>query len=488
MPDREDREGVSIVSGFSDHVLSVMRSVIESVSDGIYIADLNGYYLMANAAFERISGINRKELVGKHTNFAIEKNWVPRAVNLEVLKDHKSRSRLVRYPSGRDLLVTAAIVWDRDRHPLAVISSLRDVTELNTISRELKQSQVLIEQFKKRIDYLEEQLGNTNKFFVARSTEFRHILAVAKKVASSDATVLITGDSGVGKDVLAQFIHYHSTRHRLGSFVKVDCAALPPTLLESELFGYEKGAFTDARSQGKQGLFELAHKGTLFLDEIGEFPLELQPKLLNVLQDRAIKRLGGLATLPIDVRIIAATNMDLERMVNERKFRKDLYYRLNVIPMHVSPLKERREDILPLIKHFLKIYNQRYQTDKALSIDALNALIQHEWPGNVREVRNTIERIVVTSEGDVIAMEDLPWDIRAAHGHNPHARMDGIRQTLQTGPLRKQVEEFEKALIRRTLRKFGNLSDTAKELQIDLSTLTRKNRKYGLTGAIKATG
>jgi len=463
-----------------------MKSVIESVSDGIYIADLGGYYLMANAAFERISGINRKELAGRHTNFAIEKNWVPRAVNLEVLKDHKSRSRLVRYPTGRDLLVTAAIVWDKDGGPLAVISSLRDMTELNTISRELKQSQVLIEQFKKRIDYLEEQLGNTNKFFVARSTEFRQLLAVAKKVASSDATVLVTGDSGVGKDVLAQFIHYHSPRHRSGSFVKVDCAALPPTLLESELFGYEKGAFTDARSQGKQGLFELAQGGTLFLDEIGEFPLELQPKLLNVLQDRSIKRLGGLASLPIDVRILAATNMDLERMVKERKFRKDLYYRLNVIPMHISPLRERREDVLPLIKHFLTIYNRRYQADKALSIDALNALVNHEWPGNVREVRNTIERIVVTSEGDVIAMEDLPREIRAAYGRPSPPRAEGPWQTVQTGPLRKQVEEFERTLIRGTLRKFGNLNDAAKELQIDLSTLTRKNRKYGLTGAVKA--
>jgi PAS domain S-box-containing protein len=474
------------VSGFPDNTLSVMKSIIESVSDGIYLADLNGFYLMANAAFERISGINRKELAGKHTNYAIEKNWVPRAVNLEVLKDHKSRSRLVRYPSGRDLLVTAAIVWDRDRNPLAVVSSLRDVTELSTISRELEKSQVLIEQFKKRIDYLEEQLGNTNKFFVARSTEFRQILAIARKVASSDATVLITGDSGVGKDVLAQFIHFHSPRHRLGSFVKVDCAALPPTLLESELFGYEKGAFTDARSQGKQGLFELAQGGTLFLDEIGEFPLELQPKLLNVLQDRSLKRLGGLASQPIDVRIIAATNMDLERMVKERKFRKDLYYRLNVIPLHISPLRERREDILPLVRHFLTIYNRRYQADKALSMDALNAIVQHDWPGNVREVRNAIERIVVTSEGHVIALEDLPREIRSAGGRPSASKAEGPLPGGQTGPLRKQVEEFERALIRRTLRKCGNLNDAARELQIDLSTLTRKNRKYGLTGAVKA--
>ncbi|MEI6314988.1 MAG: sigma 54-interacting transcriptional regulator, partial [Syntrophus sp. (in: bacteria)] len=475
---------------FSQKTLSIARALIESVHDGMFIADHEGYYLMANEAFERITGINRQEMVGRHTQYMIDNNWVPRAVNLEVLKDFQTRSRIVQYPSGRQLLVTAAMLWRDNGIPAAVVSTLRDLTELNLINEELKNSQVMIERFKKRIEYLEETLGSTNKFFIGQSTDFRRTLSLAKKVAGSDATIMITGPSGVGKDVLAQFIHYQSRRKNSGSFVKVDCAALPANLLESELFGYDKGAFTDARTQGKQGMFELANGGTLFLDEIGEFPFELQSKLLNVLQDRQIKHLGGLATIPIDVRIIAATNMNLEQMVRERKFREDLYYRLNVIPMFIPPLRERREDILPMIKHFLKIYNQNYNTGKFLSIEALNALMNYDWPGNVREVRNAIERMVVPSADDVITHHDLPGEIRKAYRkERPEGGGGGGVNLLNAatssslpaaGPLKEALDTVEKELLRQALDSSATLAEAARLLQIDLSTLTRKKKKYSL--------
>jgi PAS domain S-box-containing protein len=473
------------MAGFSPKTLSIARALIESVQDGMFIADAEGYYIMANQAFEDISGINREEMIGRHTTYMIENNWVPTAVNLDVIKDHQSRSRLIQYPSGKQLLVTAAMLWRDDGRPAAVVSTLRDLTELNRINEQLKNSQVMIEKFKQRIDYLEEKLGGSNKFFVGQSTEFRRILSLAKKVARSDATVLITGLSGVGKDVLAQFIHYQSRRKSAGTFVKVDCASLPANLLESELFGYESGAFTDARTCGKQGTFELANGGTLFLDEIGEFPYELQSKLLNVLQDRQIRRLGGLAAIPIDVRIIAATNMDLDQMVKERKFRQDLYYRLNVIPMHITPLNERREDILPMIKHFLKIYNQNYNTSKFLSIDALNALMNYDWPGNVREVRNTIERIVVTSTDDMVTMHDLPIEIKKLSKVNHFNDLHPQGHPRMEGPLKQHVEAFERELIRRTLDSTASLAEAASQLDIDISTLTRKKRKYRLTDAAK---
>jgi PAS domain S-box-containing protein len=470
------------MAGFSPKTLSIAKALIESVQDGMYIADVQGNFIMANQAFERITGINREEMVGRHTTYMIENNWVPTAVNLEVLKDHKSRSRIIQYPSGRQLLVTAAMLWRDNGNAAAVVSSLRDLTELNSINEELKTSQVMIERFKQRINYLEEKLGTSNKFFVGQSTEFRRTLSLAKKIARSEATVLITGASGVGKDVLAQFIHYQSLRKSSGSFVKVDCAALPANLLESELFGYERGAFTDARTQGKQGVFELANGGTLFLDEIGEFPFELQAKLLNVLQDRQIKRLGGIAFIPIDVRIIAATNMNLDQMVAERKFREDLFYRLNVIPMHITPLRERKEDVLPMVKHFLKVYNQNYNTSKFLSIEALNALLNYNWPGNVREVRNTIERIVVTSADDMITLHDLPCEIKKMSLRKPTIKPDNAKATAAIGPLKEHLENFEKDLIRQALESSTNLVEAAQNLEIDLSTLTRKNRKYGLTG------
>jgi PAS domain S-box-containing protein len=449
----------------------------------MYIADHEGYYIMANEAFERITGINRQEMVGRHTQYMIDNSWVPRAVNLEVIKDFQTRSRIVQYPSGKQLLVTAAMLWRDNGNPAAVVSTLRDLTELNRINEELKNSQVMIERFKKRIEYLEETLGGGgNRFFVGQSTDFRRTLSMARKVAGSDATVLITGPSGVGKDVLAQFIHYQSLRKNTGSFVKVDCAALPANLLESELFGYDKGAFTDARTQGKQGMFELASGGTLFLDEIGEFPFELQSKLLNVLQDRQIKHLGGLTTIQIDVRIIAATNMNLEQMVRERKFREDLYYRLNVIPMFIPPLRERREDILPMIKHFLKVYNQNYNTAKFLSIEALNALMNYDWPGNVREVRNTIERMVVTSADDVITRHDLPVEIRKAYRLDTPAPASMPASSYPVGSLKDALDATERELIRKALESSPTLAEAARVLQIDLSTLTRKNRRYGLTG------
>ena len=359
---------------------------------------------------------------------------------------------------------------------------------MNELKEELTRSQVTIAEFQDKLEYFKGRLDNSRHNLIAESTDYRKVLSLAKRVARSEATVLISGDSGVGKDLVAHYIHYHSKRKQTGSFIKVDCASLPGTLLESELFGYEKGAFTDARDQGKRGLFEIANGGTLFLDEIGELPLELQAKLLNVLQDREIKRVGGTKLLPIDVRIISATNLDLERRVRDRMFREDLYYRLNVVPIHISPLRQRAQDILPLIKYFLTIFNEKYNTAKCLSSGVLSCLLNYDWPGNARELRNTLERLVVTSTEDIIILQDLPESI----SKNRHQRSSGSSNQsvspLPLGPLRKMVDQFEKEVIMNALKNHGNLVDAAQELQIDISTLTRKNKKYGLTGYVRTTG
>lgn len=470
---------------FSDKTLSIVRAVIEPVLDGVYITDKVGNFIMANKAFERITGINRKEMEGKHTNYLLENKWVTSAVNLEVMQDYRSRTRMIRYPSGKLILVSAGMIFRDNGQPAGCISILRDLTELNELKEKLTRSQVKIAEFRDKIDYLEELLDNNKHELVAQSTEFKRILALAKRVARSDATVLITGESGVGKDLVANYIHFHSKRKDTGSFIKIDCASLPSTLLESELFGYEKGAFTDARIQGKRGLFEIANGGTLFLDEIAEIPLELQSKLLNVLQDREIKRVGGNRTLPIDVRIISATNVNLERRVKDHEFREDLYYRLNVVPIHVSPLRERTQDILPLVRHFLQSFNERYQTHKCISTRVLSCLLNYEWPGNTRELRNTIERLVVTSTEDIIIIQDLPESIAKGRPAGAPDPMSGSNIPRPIGPLRTMMDELERELIKTTLQTHGNLIDAARELQIDVSTLTRKNRKYGLTGYIR---
>jgi two-component system response regulator HydG len=279
--------------------------------------------------------------------------------------------------------------------------------------------------------------------------------------------------------MIAGLIHANSPR-RDGPFVKINCAALTETLLESELFGHEKGSFTGA-DRRREGRFRQADGGTLFLDEVSEMSLGMQVKLLRVLQERELTRVGGEEVIRVDVRLIAATNRDLQQEIAAGRFREDLYYRLNVIPVFIPPLRERREDILPMIKHFLKIYNQNYNTGKNLSIDALNAMLNYDWPGNVREVRNTIERMVVISTDDVIAHHDLPGEIRKAYRRDGGTLSGVPPVSLPTaGPLKDALAAVERDLLREALKATATLAEAARRLQIDLSTLTRKKRKYGL--------
>jgi PAS domain S-box-containing protein len=461
--------------------LEIVQAIIESVNDGVYIVDRDGYYITANEGFERITGIKRSDIVGKHTTYLVERGWIARPVNLQVLKDQQNRTRLVRYPSGKNTLVSAAIVWDKNRVPIGAVSSLRDLTELNEIQSQLTRSADLIQEYKKKIDLLEKKLTSDNHGFIGMSKESQRVLTVAEKIADSDVTVLIRGESGVGKEIIARFIHEHSGRRKTGAFVKIDCAALPASLIDSELFGYERGAFTDAKKEGKPGLFEMADKGTLFLDEIGELPYDLQSKLLSAIQDRAIKRIGGLLKHFVDVRIIVATNLDLEEMVLEKKFRHDLFYRLNVIPIHIPPLRDRKEDILPLINYYLDDFNKRYRTNKYIHKEALNLLTIYDWPGNVRELKNSIERLILMTTGDEIQLPDIADEMKIFHNVGASLFRPEIKALNRVGSLKTNVELFEKDLIGRALDLHENLAATAKDLEIDISTLTRKKQRYKLT-------
>jgi len=303
---------------------------------------------------------------------------------------------------------------------------------------------------------------------VAEAPEMRAALRLATQVAATDATVLILGESGTGKELIARAIHEGSAR-RGGPFVKVDCAALPEGLLESELFGHEKGAFTDAAAE-KPGRFELAHGGTLFLDEVGELPQSLQAKLLRVLQERAFERVGGTRTISVDVRILAATNRDLAKALKGGQFREDLYYRLNVVPILVPPLRRRPEDILPLAAHFLQRFGARYgKVVPGLSPEAAALLRRYSWPGNVRELEHAIERAVILWERGVIRPEELAVDLMAVAS-------DGLPdQELMT------LEELEREYIRRVLRRVrGHKSRAARILGINRKTLLEKRKRYGL--------
>ncbi|MED1915907.1 sigma 54-interacting transcriptional regulator [Bacillus thuringiensis] len=309
---------------------------------------------------------------------------------------------------------------------------------------------------------------------IGAESGLRDVIAKAKKVTNSISTVLIRGESGTGKELLAKAIHCESGRSRQ-PFVAVNCAAIPETLLESELFGYEGGAFTGSRREGKPGKFELAHKGTIFLDEVGDIPLSLQPKLLRVLQEKTVDRVGGVKTLGVDVRVIAATHRDLESMVREGTFREDLYYRLNVIPLRLKPLRERTEDIALYLKHFLYRYGTLLQKGRLeLEAQLVQRLQAYEWPGNIRQLENAVEYMVNMVEGQVIGNEELP----------EYLLFEDEPTTVGSDlGLEKLVADYERSILQRYLNAGKYRQDKAaiaNELQISLSTLYRKMEKYGL--------
>jgi DNA-binding NtrC family response regulator len=307
---------------------------------------------------------------------------------------------------------------------------------------------------------------------IGKTPAIQQIFQTVQKIAPTDSTVLITGETGVGKELIAREIHSASHR-RSHPFVKVNCAAIPETLLESELFGYEKGAFTGAVTN-KPGRFEIAHQGTIFLDEIGEMSPHLQAKLLSVVQDKAFERVGGVKTIKVDIRIISATNQDLQSGVQSGKFRSDLFYRLNVVPIHIPPIRERKDDLIPLIDYFLKKFKTKYQKKiTSLSPEIIAAFSNYNWPGNIRELENVLERMILMSETDTISLNQLPIEIR------------GTGSIIETSTLREKIDIIshvtEKQMIIDALSKTNqNRTKAAKLLGISRRTLQNKIKEYGL--------
>ena len=362
-----------------------------------------------------------------------------------------------------DRIFDQSISFEEDLRVLRIVATL--------IGQAIKlYQQFLKEKLKKEKLALELRERYSLPQVVSVSDRMQEVIKTCIKVANSKATVLLRGESGTGKELVARGIHYESSRAK-EPFVALNCAALPENLLEAELFGYEKGAFTGA-TRSKPGKFELAHKGTLFLDEIGDISPSIQAKLLRFLQESSFERLGGTKTIKVDVRIIAATNRDLESMIKTGAFREDLYWRLNVVPIFLPPLRERREDIPVLIDYFLDKYNKEYNKKVSLSPDALNFFIRYSWPGNVRELENTIERLVLLSDGDTITTDDLPLYLKS------ELKLDDTREKS----LLKEIEEIEKARIIEALR-INNYNQTkaAKALGITKRQIGYKIKKYGIS-------
>lgn len=445
--------------------INLWEKVFHSLTDGVYITNAEGLTLNVNHAYEEITGLRRESLIGKKMSQIVEEGYLSISITKRVIETKKPVSMEQVINNGRNVVLNGFPIFDGDEI-LLVITFVRDITLINKIEADLSHSRLLINQYQKRINEMRKSRG-----FIAESPEFKKVISLARKVANVDSTVLILGESGTGKEVVAREVHEKSHRSK-NLFLKINCGAIPENLLESELFGYEGGAFTGAKKSGHIGIFEMANKGTVFLDEIGDMPLHLQVKLLRVLQERSITRIGSTKPISLDTRVIAATNRDLKEMVQEKLFREDLYYRLNVISINLPPLRERKTDIPPLIDYFAANINEKYKLNKRLSPNLLKELMAYDWPGNVRELENMIERILVTSEETEITLKLglLPWDYAT-----PALPDLGTEEII---PLKEACENLERSIILRAAKKYKTTYEIAEALQISQPSVSRKLKKY----------
>ena len=447
-----------------------LDTIIDSSYDGLWICDHEGKVIRINKASEKINQVKAEEVVGKNMRELIAEGFFDKSVTLEVLKRRTSVTMIQQIKGGKRILVTGNPIFNEKGEITFVVTNDRDITELDNLRNQLHEAQALAKGYISKLSELEMK-GVDLSNIIFRSGEMQRIIEMTLRVAQVDSTVLLLGESGVGKGMVSKLIHKNSDRNK-GPFIRVDCAGIPDSLVESELFGYEKGAFTGAKPEGKPGFFELANDGTLFLDEIGEIPLSSQSKLLRFLEDHEIIRVGGTVSKEINVRIIAATNKNIEEMISQKKFREDLYYRLNVVPIYISALKERRDDILPLIHYFLEKFNKDYKKNKSLSPETVETLCKYNFPGNIRELANLIERLVVVSENDQIQITDLPNAVTSFV-----AKTISYPLISEDIPLKDALERYEISIIERTLKKYGSQREAAKALKVDQGTISRKLKK-----------
>jgi PAS domain S-box-containing protein len=438
-----------------------LAEVIEWFPDGVYVVNGRGYTLLVNSAYEALSGTNRRELIGRHMAELVENGFINQSVSLLVLETKKTMSMMQNLRNGKEVIVTGNPVFNNQGEIELVVTSVRDITQLNRITAELEKAKELSQL--NRHQY--QVTTHKNSTVIAQSPQMQEILERVKQVAPFPTRVLLSGPSGVGKEVIANYIHQMSDRSQQ-PFIKVNCAAIPDALLESELFGYEPGAFTGARKKGKIGLFELADGGTILLDEIGDMPLPVQAKLLRVLQDLRVLRVGAIQPRTIDVRVISATNRDLLDLVRKGRFREDLYYRLQVVEIRIPPLRERPEDVEALVEHYFHHYSAAYRVEKRMRPDTRHILCQYNWPGNVRELKNMMESLIVSVPSLVIEPHHLPLHVQSNQG------------TSGSVPLKQQIQRFERQIVMEALERHRTYRAAAKALGMDHSTLVKKVQRW----------
>ena len=450
---------------------NIVSQILKMTSDGFIITDTEGNVREINKQYADFFGKSRSEIIGKSIL-----NIIPNSKMIDIVKHKFSEEDAVhKYidgeAKGNSVIVSRSYVEDEDGNVVAGVAQVKFKVQTLAVAKKLMNEY-------EELEYYREEFQNQNRVdnIIGSDPKFREIVKECLKVAKTDIPVLLTGETGTGKEVMAKALHTNSLRCDK-PFVSINCAAIPFELLESELFGYMDGAFTGAKRGGKKAKFQLANGGTIFLDEIGDMPSSMQAKLLRVLQEKEIEPLGSEKSIPLDVRVVAATRQDLEAKMKDGSFREDLYYRLSVFNIHIPPLRERSGDSLELAEFFLDELNHKYKTYKTFSKAVKAYFLKYQWPGNVREVNNVVQSAYAISTENIIDINDIP--ARMLQQEKPAINLDKNKKSLG-----QMVDDYEKEVILELLKKHkGNCLEAAKEAGIHKSNFYRKLQKYGIKPA-----
>ncbi len=449
-------------------------SILDVLNDGIYISDRDGTTLKVNTMYEKLIGLKKEELVGRRVQDLVREGVFDIVLNPQIVQTGKPATLVQTGKRGNKLVLSGYPILDENGQVALVVTFVRDVTLMSQLQEQIAAQNKLLEKFRSSVRYMIEE--NFQKFPIAsfKSREMANLAKLIEKIAVTEATVLILGETGVGKEFFARAIHRASPRADK-TFFKLDCTTIPENLIESELFGYAGGAFSGAHAKGKPGLFEMADRGTLFLDEIGELPFAMQAKLLRAIQDQEITPVGSTRVRKVDVRIVAATNRELEKEVENERFRSDLYYRLRVAVVTIPPLRERPDDIMPLAAYFLKKYAAKYKKELRFAPGIEGMFLRHRWPGNIRELENTIESLVVTCERGVIEPADVGQSLHREcvdRAQSLYERLD-----TQDRSLKAIMHELEREILTGALQVHGSMAKVAEAFKVDRSTIFRKIKR-----------
>ncbi|MGE7594693.1 sigma-54 interaction domain-containing protein [Peribacillus frigoritolerans] len=462
---------------YDDMLEEELNKIIETSNNNILITDQDGIILYSNPKLWEIYGMKSDSYIGTSVYQLESEGLLAPSINAIVLKEKKAKRIMQETKTGHVVMSTGYPIFNKEGHLVRVVSYGQDQTEILQLQDQFEQLQRKVKGYQTEVEDLREKELD-NHYLIARSNETKHILKTIHNVSKTDATILLLGPSGVGKSTFARAVHDQSNRKK-EPFIEVNCSTIPESLFESEIFGYEPGSFTGANKQGRQGLIEQADSGTLFLDEIGELPLAMQAKLLKVLQEKKIKRIGGKKENHINFRLVTATNQDLKEMVSQGKFRLDLFYRLNVIPIQIPALHERKEDIPLLIQHYLEKTNDKYQKYKKIHPSTYEVLTHYHWPGNIRELENLIERLILTIEEPIIFPEHLPQSITGQVEPPEDSTFLAIEQEcVENFNLKKTLENVERQLIAKAWKKCKTTYEMAEHLGISQPTVIYKLKKY----------